>query len=54
VDLVEQDVVFSCNLLCRSYTDIREWNAAERRQALERGLQNSLTTTHVRTALRDL
>jgi hypothetical protein len=40
LELVEQDVVFSCNLLCRSYAEIREWPASERRLALERGLIN--------------
>jgi hypothetical protein len=38
LELIEQDIVFCCNLLCRSYTEIREWSAAERRLALERGL----------------
>jgi hypothetical protein len=40
LELIEQDIVFSCNLLCRSYAEIREWPAAERRLALERGLSN--------------
>jgi hypothetical protein len=35
VELIEQDVVFSCNLLCGSYAEIREWPAAQRRSALE-------------------
>ncbi len=39
-ELIEQDVVFSCNLLCRSYAEIREWSAAERRQTIENCLQN--------------
>jgi hypothetical protein len=40
LDWIEQDIVFSCNLLCRSYAEIREWPAAERRLALERGLSD--------------
>jgi hypothetical protein len=40
VELIEQDVVFSCNLLCRSYTEIREWTAAQRKSAFESGLKN--------------
>lgn len=55
MDLIEQDVVFSCNLLCSSYTDIRDWAAAQRRQALENGLQNYIMSTPtVRTASQDL
>jgi hypothetical protein len=53
VDLIEQDVVFSCNLLCQSYTDIKAWTAAERRQALEKCLQNGLAAGTVRTAAQD-
>ncbi len=40
VEMIEQDVVFSCNLLCRSYAEIREWTAAQRRAALESSLKN--------------
>lgn len=40
LEWIEQDIVFSCNLLCRSYAEIREWPAAERKLALERGLSN--------------
>lgn len=39
VDLIEQDVVFSCNLLCRSYAEIREWTAVQRRSAFENSLR---------------
>jgi hypothetical protein len=38
--LIEQDVVFSCNLLCNSYAGIREWPTDQRRSALESGLRN--------------
>jgi hypothetical protein len=38
-DLIEQDVVFSCNLLCKAYTEIREWTADERRSTLEKALK---------------
>jgi hypothetical protein len=40
VDFVEQDVVFLCNLLCRSYADIRLLPAAQRRLAIEEGLKS--------------
>jgi hypothetical protein len=35
LDLIEQDVVFSCNLLCSSYIEIRQWSSSQRRTALE-------------------
>ena len=41
-DLIERDIVFSCNLLCRSYGEIRELSAAQRRQAIEDGIENCL------------
>jgi len=40
LELIEQDVVFSCNLLCRSYAEIRELPAAQRRAAFEGSLKN--------------
>jgi hypothetical protein len=39
MELVEQDVFFSCNLLRRSYAEIREWPAAKRKSAIESALQ---------------
>ncbi len=39
VELIEQDVVFSCNLLCKSYPEIREWPAPQRRLAFEAELR---------------
>jgi hypothetical protein len=39
MELIEQDVVFSCNLLCQSYAEIREWPAAQRRSAFENALK---------------
>ncbi len=42
VDLIERDIVFSCNLLCRSYGEIRELSAAQRRKAIEDGIINCL------------
>ena len=35
IDLIEQDVIFSCNLLCGSYAEIREWSPDQRRLAIE-------------------
>lgn len=34
LELIEQDVVFSCNLLCSSYAEIREWPADQRKEAI--------------------
>ena len=42
VAAIEQDVVFSCNLLCRSYEEIRQFTADRRRRAIESGLENYL------------
>jgi hypothetical protein len=41
VELVEQDIVFACNLLCRSYAEIREWTSDQRRLAIEDSLKVS-------------
>ena len=41
IDLIEQDVVFACNLLCKSYAEIREWAPDRRRLALEESLKTS-------------
>jgi hypothetical protein len=41
VDMIEQDVVFSCNLLCGSYAEIRQWPSTQRRQAIEESLKRS-------------
>jgi hypothetical protein len=35
VDMIEKDVVFSCNLLCKSYAEIREWSSDQRRLAIK-------------------
>jgi hypothetical protein len=40
LDLVEQDVVFSCNLVCRSYAEIRQWPPVQRRLAIESSLES--------------
>ncbi len=42
VEIIERDMVFMCNLLCRSYEEIRELSPDQRRQAIEEGLRNSL------------
>jgi hypothetical protein len=42
IDLIEQDVVFSCNLLCASYAELRQWPAVQRRLAIESGLEKYL------------
>ena len=39
VDLIERDIVCSCNLLCRSYTELREWSPVQRRSAIESSLE---------------
>ena len=38
IDLIEQDVVFLCNLLCRSYAEIRQLPPVQRRLSIEGGL----------------
>jgi len=40
IDFIEQDVFFSCNLLCRSYQEIRQLPRDQRRQAIESGLKH--------------
>ena len=42
IDFVEQDIVFSCNLLCRSYAEIRELSSSQRRQAIEESIRSAL------------
>jgi hypothetical protein len=39
VDLIEKDVVFSCNLLCKPYSELRRWSPFQRRSAIESGLE---------------
>ncbi|HSW38324.1 MAG TPA: hypothetical protein VLL97_02390 [Acidobacteriota bacterium] len=39
IDDIEKDVVFSCNLLCRSYEEIRRLSPDQRRAAIESGLE---------------
>jgi hypothetical protein len=39
IDLIEQDVFFACNLLCRSYEEIRQWPPVQRRLAIEGSLK---------------
>ena len=39
IHFIEQDVFFSCNLLCSSYAEIRQLTTDQRRLAIERGLQ---------------
>jgi hypothetical protein len=45
VDLIEQDVFFSCNLLCRSYAEIRQWQPVQRRVAIESSLKSYRSET---------
>jgi hypothetical protein len=42
IDLIERDIVFLCNLLCRSYGEIRELSADQRRLAIQDGIRNFL------------
>jgi hypothetical protein len=39
INLIEEDVVFLCNLLCSSYSELRQQLPAERRGAIERSLE---------------
>jgi hypothetical protein len=45
IDHIEQDVVFSCNLLCRSYEEIRQLSTDQRRTAMEAGLEKYSSRT---------
>ncbi len=38
IDLIEQDIVFACNLLCTSYADLRQWKSARRKEAIENSI----------------
>jgi hypothetical protein len=40
IDAVERDVVFFCNLLCKSYEEIRQLTPDQRRQRIENSLEN--------------
>lgn len=44
VDLIEQDIVFSCNLLCASYEELRQQTAAQRKRAIEGSLEKCKAT----------
>jgi hypothetical protein len=39
IDLIEEDVVFSCNLLCASYSELRQLASVQRRKAIENSLE---------------
>jgi hypothetical protein len=55
IDLMEQDIVFACNLLCSSYGEIREWPAAQRRAAFESSLKKFQdTAAPIRPVSQDL
>jgi hypothetical protein len=43
VDLIEEDVVFLCNLLCSSYPELRQQAPVERRGAIESSLERYRT-----------
>jgi hypothetical protein len=43
IDHIEQDIVFSCNLLCQSYPEIRLWTPIQRRQAIASSLDKYLS-----------
>ena len=42
VDLIERDVMFSCNLLCKSYGEIRELSPNQRKMAIQESIRNCL------------
>jgi hypothetical protein len=43
VDFIEEDVVFSCNLLCKSYAELSQLPAVQRRSAIEGGIAGTAT-----------
>jgi hypothetical protein len=46
VAAVEQDIVFSCNLLCKSYEEIRQLTSDQRKQAIASSLENYSNKTN--------
>ncbi len=44
IDLIEQDIVFACNLLCASYAELRQQTAAQRKSAIESRLEKYRAT----------
>jgi hypothetical protein len=40
ISLIEQDVVFSCNLLCKSFAELKQLSYDERISAIESGLKD--------------
>ena len=45
IELIEQDVVFTCNLLCKSYGELRQLQAAQRRSDIENSLERFMEGT---------
>jgi hypothetical protein len=43
IDFIERDVVFSCNLLCKSYAELSRWPSAQRRAAIAGGVAKHAT-----------
>ncbi len=43
IDFIERDVVFSCNLLCKSYADLSQWPSDQRRSAIASGIERQAT-----------
>jgi hypothetical protein len=46
VAAVEQDIVFSCNLLCKSYEEIRQLTSDQRKRAIASSLENYSNKTN--------
>lgn len=42
IDIIERDIVFLCNLLCRSYGEIRELSSHQRRRAIEESFRECM------------
>jgi len=42
IDIIERDIVFLCNLLCRSYGEIRELSSDQRRRAIEESFRECM------------
>jgi hypothetical protein len=43
IDLIERDVVFSCNLLCKSYAELSQLSSTQRRSAIASGIERHAT-----------
>ena len=53
IDFIEKDIVFSCNLLCKSYAELSQLPADLRRSAIEGGIEKERNSSPVTIVLQD-